>query len=172
MAFLLFILVALGITLIVKAFFSERDIVYIGDEHGEVLRLKKEGIVLTGKPDFIKRIDGNYIPIEFKSSNPSPAKIEGIKFQLAAYFELIRENYGVAPPYGVLEFASGEKHQIENTPALRDRLWEKMELIASARRHSENLRRNHNNPRRCQICEFKPVCPQVFRPQTRPAPKR
>lgn len=171
MIFLLLVLAALGVALIVSAFFSERNIVYIGDKHGKALRLKKEGIILTGKPDFIKRIDGNYIPIEFKSSRPSPAKIEGIKFQLAAYFELIKENYGVVPPYGVLEFAGGEKYRIENTSALRNKLWEEAEAIASARRHPKVLRRNHHNPRRCQICEFRTVCSQVFRPRIRPVPK-
>ncbi len=170
MVFLLLILAALGIALIVSAFFSKRDIVYIGDKHGKALRLKKEGIILTGKPDFIKKIDGGYIPVEFKSSNPSPAKIEGIKFQLAAYFELIKENYGIAPPYGVLEFAGGEKYQIENTTALRDRLWKEVEAIAGARRHPENLRRNHNNRRRCQICEFRTICPQALRSRTRSVP--
>ena len=121
---------------------------------------------------FIKKIDGGYIPIEFKSTHPSPAKIGGIKFQLAAYFELIRENYGIAPPYGVLEFADGEKYQIENTSALRDRLWKKVGAIASARRHPGTLRRNHNNRRRCQICEFRTICPQAFRSQAHPKPNR
>lgn len=172
MIFLLFVLAALGVVLIVSAFFSKRNIVYVGDESSKALRLKKEGIVLAGKPDFIKRIDGNYIPIEFKSSRPSPAKIEGIKFQLAAYFELIKENYGVVPPYGVLEFAGGEKYRIENTSVLRNKLWGKVRAITSARRHPENLRRNHHNPRRCQICEFRTICPQVFRPQTHTVPKQ
>lgn len=162
MMFLLLVLAALGAALIVSAFFSKRNIVYVGNEDSKALRLQKEGIVLAGKPDFIKRIDGSYIPIEFKSSNPSPAKVEGIKFQLAVYFELIKENYGAVPPYGVLEFAGGEKYRIENTSALKDELWGKVEAIASARKRPEDLRRNHNNFRRCQICEFRTVCPQAL----------
>ncbi len=162
MIFFLVVLAALGVALIVSAFFSKHGIVYVGDKDSKVLRLKKEGIVLTGRPDFIKKISGSCVPIEFKSFRPSSAKIEGIKFQLAAYFELIRENYGSVPPYGVLEFASGEKYQIKNSSALKERLWKKMKAIADAHRHPENLSRNHHNHRRCQICEFKTVCPQVL----------
>ncbi len=162
MIFFLLVLMILGVALIVSAFLSKRKIVYVGDERSGALRLKREGIVLVGKPDFIKKINGNHIPVEFKSSRPSPAKIEGIKFQLAAYFALIEENYGLAPPYGILEFVGGEKYKIENTLALKSSLWKKVEEVAEAKRYPEVLHRNHHNSRRCQICEFRTVCPQAL----------
>lgn len=172
MMFFFLALAVLGVALIVSAFLSRRNIVYVGDKNRKALCLKKKEIVLTGKPDFIKKINGSYIPVEFKSFDPSPAKIEGIKFQIAAYFELIRENYSVVPPYGVLKFASGEECQIENTSALRDKLWGKVKAIANARRYPKNLHRNHNNFHRCRICEFRTICPQVLRPQTHLEPER
>jgi len=60
---------------------------------------------LVGKPDYlVEQNDGTIIPVEVKSSLAPDTPWEGQVLQLAAYCLLVDFNYGVRPPYGILQY--------------------------------------------------------------------
>ncbi len=60
---------------------------------------------LVGKPDYlVEQRDGTIIPVEVKSSAAPERPWDGQVLQLAAYCLLVEENFGVRPPYGILQY--------------------------------------------------------------------
>ena len=115
--------------------------------------------MIAGKPDYIVKNDGNYIPVEFKASkyeNPQKNHI----FQLAAYCHLVEENYGGFVPYGVLVYNNNNnnsQHKIAFNPGIRFDL----ESTLKDMRHiirSRDVMRNHNDLSRCRNCSMKSYC--------------
>jgi len=94
-----------------------------GVERSKLLRAVKKG--LTGKPDMIyRRVFGRgLMPVELKSGSIKDANAphDGDLLQLAAYFVLIEENFGVRPRYGRIIYADAA-FRVRNTRALRTRL--------------------------------------------------
>lgn len=78
--------------------------------------LYSERLGLVGRPDRIVRRGEIYVPEEWKSSIHVS---HGHRLQLATYFLLIEEEYGVRPPYGVVVLGDGSRVEVKNTPALR-----------------------------------------------------
>src|SRR5690349_1348648 len=80
------------------------------------LILFSERYRLTGRPDRIVRIDGHYIPEEWKKA-VRPQHHHAT--QLAVYMLLIEEHYGIRPPYSVLITGDGRHWEVSNTEDLR-----------------------------------------------------
>lgn len=80
---------------------------------------------LIGKPDYVLQDRRAWIPVEVKPTRTAPAPYESDILQLAAYCLLLAEddNYGVAPPYGLLRYAN-KTFRIDYTNALRATLLE------------------------------------------------
>jgi len=115
---------------------------------------------LSGKPDYIVKRDKRYIPVELKTGSFTPPKKNHI-YQLAAYCQLIEENYGVFVPYGVLVYSDGYQFNIPFNPRLRFELENTInEMRRIIKTGKVNLNtRNHN---RCSSCSMKDYCNNKF----------
>jgi CRISPR-associated exonuclease Cas4 len=97
---------------------------------------KKEGIVygkilysqqydIQGKPDYIfKKRSGQLIPVELKSGSISDDETmphQGDLIQLAAYFLIIEDVYGIRPKEGRLVYKN-KMFIIKNTKAIRNQV--------------------------------------------------
>jgi CRISPR-associated exonuclease Cas4 len=96
--------------------------------------LYSERLGLVGRPDRIVRRGDTYIPEEWKSSK---CVSRGHRLQLATYFILIEEEYGVRPPYGVVVLGDGSRVEVKNTDALRS---EVLSIAAKIREQRARLR--------------------------------
>lgn len=71
---------------------------------------------LVGRPDRIVKRGDTYTPEEWKSSK---SVSHGHCLQLATYFILIEEEYGVRPAHGVVVLGDGSRVTVPNTASLR-----------------------------------------------------
>jgi CRISPR-associated exonuclease Cas4 len=112
---------------------------------------------LTGKPDYLVRARAGLVPVEVKSRPAPPQPYASHVLQLAAYCLLVEDAEGRAPPYGLIKYADAV-FEIEYTPALRRELLDLLEAMRSARRAGLAPSRNHDDPRRCAGCGYRPMC--------------
>ncbi|MDR1705350.1 MAG: CRISPR-associated protein Cas4 [Clostridiales bacterium] len=89
--------------------------------HSRLLRSERHG--LTGKPDYIFKRGRRMIPVELKSGalNGAGVPYEGDVMQLAAYFIIIKDEFGRKPRQGRLIY-SDTMFIIKNRWRLRRRL--------------------------------------------------
>jgi len=120
---------------------------------GKALFSKK--LQLTGKPDYIVQLKQRYIPIELKSStSPTPQKHHIL--QLAAYCQLLEDQYQEFVPYGLLVYQNTD-FTIPFNPKLR---FELATILKEMRwsMHSPSVTLNHSNPHKCLFCSMKHHC--------------
>ena len=122
------------------------------------LRSRRYGLV--GRPDYLvqTRAGGKtfVVPVELKSRARPSRPYASHVLQLAAYCLLVEENFGAAPPYGLLRYADATL-SIPYTDQLRRRVLETADAIRQAR-HAPDRRRSHNQPRRCAACGYRSAC--------------
>lgn len=120
----------------------------------EPLRAPTYGLV--GRPDYLLRQGRSTIPVESKpmrhAETPYPADV----LQLAAYCLLIEETAGRPPPYGLLVY-SERTFEIPFDAGLRQTLLNTLAEMRRAEKRS-NVRRNHDQPARCERCGMRPHC--------------
>jgi CRISPR-associated exonuclease Cas4 len=113
---------------------------------------------LTGRPDYLVRLQEGTVPVEVKSGTvpdqPYPAHV----LQLAAYCLLIEEQEERAPPYGILKYAD-RAFEVDYTPALRARLMDAVDGLR-ADLHARDVDRSHDEPARCRGCGYREQCEQ------------
>ena len=112
---------------------------------------------LVGKPDYlVEQHDGRIIPVEVKSGLAPRIPWEGQILQLAAYCLLVEENYGVRPPYGILQYKDCA-YAIDYTADLETDL---LDLLAEMREAGQEAdpEPDHNEPRRCAGCGLRTQC--------------
>ncbi len=115
---------------------------------------------LTGKPDYIMKIDGTYIPVEIKPGRQAQKPYESDLMQLAAYCLLIEETYGTAPAYGLLRYTD-RTFRVDYDDAIYNRLLDildDMRVLLDA----SDCERSHNEARRCARCGFVDVCAEAL----------
>lgn len=113
---------------------------------------------LVGRPDRIVKQGNTYIPEEWKSSKRAS---HGHRLQLATYFILIEERYGVRPPFGVVVLGDGSRVEVPNTQQLRD---EVLAIAAQIRAHRATLAEPipvHQPPNKCRACGQRANCRQA-----------
>ena len=111
---------------------------------------------ISGKPDYIVKKEKRYLPVELKSgSHDNPQKNH--IFQLAAYCQLIEENYGVFVPYGVLVYSDGHQFNIPFDPKIR---FELENTINEMRRviKTGKLNVGFKDNFKCRNCSMKEHC--------------
>jgi CRISPR-associated exonuclease Cas4 len=115
-------------------------------------------IGLTGKPDYLIKLDGRIIPAEVKSSYAPRSPYDSHILQLAAYCVLVESTYGKHPPYGLLRYRN-RTFKIEFTQDLEE---EVLEMIGRIRRYKNkaDIPRSHNHKGRCARCGYRSVCDQ------------
>jgi CRISPR-associated exonuclease Cas4 len=134
------------------------DIVYIDelDERPKMFISKKYG--LRGRPDYVLLADEDHIPVEVKTGRNPQGPLFSHILQTATYCLLLEEEYGKAPPFGLLRYDSTQ-HEIDYTPDLKklvlSKLLEMRELMETKRVH-----RNHNRKGKCIHCSRRDKCPE------------
>lgn len=143
----------------VESGLPEGDVIYTDTGAWRANRdvLHAAGVRLVGKPDYlVEQNDGTIIPVELKSGSVRDAPRDGHVLQLAAYCLLVEENYGVRPPYGIIQY---ENHAfaIDYTDELEADL---LDLLDDMRATREELdpEPDHNDPRRCRACGVRAAC--------------
>ena len=112
---------------------------------------------LTGKPDYLVRADGGYVPVEVKSGRaPAQGAHAAHIFQLVAYCALVAETYAVRPAYGLIKYAD-KTVAVDYTADLeRDLMAVLDDLRADS--EAEDVARSHESAARCRACGFRDVC--------------
>ena len=121
------------------------------------LTLFSERRKLVGRPDRLVREGKFVIPEEWKSSRRESLEH---KLQLATYFILIEEKYGMRPPHGFIVLGDGSRVRVENTEALRS---EVLRIAREIRQHRARLSESipANKPAAmCRACGQRVNCGQ------------
>lgn len=115
---------------------------------------------LTGKPDYVLKLSGRYVPVEVKPARRAAQPYASDLMQLAAYCLLVEETTGQSPPYGLLRYRD-TSFRMDYTPAVRAEL---LSTIAEMRAalEEESCARSHNDPRRCYGCGFVAMCDEAL----------
>jgi CRISPR/Cas system-associated exonuclease Cas4 (RecB family) len=96
------------------------------------------------------------LPVEVKTGNHKVPQKNHI-LQLAAYCQLIEDNYGGFVPYGVLVYDDTYQYKIPFDPKIRFEL----ETTINKMRYSlktGKITMNHSDIRRCRACSMKKYC--------------
>ncbi len=112
--------------------------------------------LLTGRPDYLVKERGRVIPVEIKSAPSPPTPYRSHLLQLAAYCLLVEEEYGQAPPYGIIKYRD-QALAIDYSPHLRAEL---LDTLVQMRRAltSDDVAPSHSNPNLCQSCGYEAEC--------------
>jgi CRISPR-associated exonuclease Cas4 len=115
-------------------------------------------IGLSGKPDYLVRQDNAIIPVEVKSSKIAETPYDSHIYQLAAYCRLVETAYKVRPAYGILHYPN-RTFRIDYTADLEN---EMIDLLFDIRSQAnrKDVRRSHDNSRRCVRCGYRSNCEQ------------
>ncbi len=112
---------------------------------------------ISGKPDYIIKKNNFYIPVEVKTGWHCQPQKNHI-FQLAAYCQLLEDNYEGFVPYGILVYNNtSQQYKIPFDPKLR---FELQSLIKKMRGllKTGKINRTHNDPHRCKSCSMRIYC--------------
>lgn len=126
------------------------------DKPAETLRSAKYD--LTGRPDYIVRRGGHFIPVEVKTGRTPTTPHESHLMQLGVYCLLVEEKYGARPPTCVLQYPE-RSFEVAFTDEFRDKVLEttlKMRLAEM----TGNVHRTHNQPGKCRGCSRRDACPE------------
>lgn len=119
--------------------------------------LHATGLRLVGKPDYlVEQRDGTIIPVEIKSGPAPDVPWESQVLQLAAYCLLVEENYGVRPPYGILQYKD-RAFAVDYTGDLEADLLDLLDEMRAAR-EDPDPEPDHNERRRCVACGVRAAC--------------
>jgi CRISPR-associated exonuclease Cas4 len=118
--------------------------------------LYDNGLMLTGKPDYLVEQRGRLIPVEVKSGRAPQAPYDSHIYQLAAYCVLVERTMGQRPPFGIIHYEDRD-FAVDFTPALENAF---LDVLAEMRRdeHRAEINRSHDSPARCARCGFREVC--------------
>lgn len=114
---------------------------------------------LAGKPDYlVEQADGSIVPVELKSGRAPHEPWEGHVLQLAAYCLLVAENYGVRPPFGILQYQD-KAFAIDYSDSLEEDLLDLLTEMRESQFEGE-LDRDHSDWQRCNGCSLRRHCHQ------------
>lgn len=110
---------------------------------------------LVGRPDYLFRERGRFIPVEVKSGHLPSSPYASHVFQLMAYCLLVEEVTGLAPPYGIIAYRNG-RLQIKYTPTLKSEL---LEILEEMRKYLTSGREiEARESRKCLRCGYRRAC--------------
>lgn len=126
------------------------------DRPAETLRAEK--YELSGRPDYIVRRHGRYIPVELKTGRTPDAPHDSHLMQLGVYCLLVEENYGVRPTHGVLQYPE-KTFEVPFDDGFRDKVLETTLRMRLADMTGQ-VHRNHERPGKCRGCSRRAECPE------------
>lgn len=163
---LLLVLLALGATAyLVLARWSRNRRASLGLETGAIVSaddsvvraatLRSDRLRLIGRCDQLLRVDGTYVPVEQK---PSARRLyQSHIFQVGVLCLLVRDVYGVRPPYGIVVLADGSQERVTFSEELERGVIRTMAEMRRILASGESP-----GPRwvgaRCHACGYHPVC--------------
>jgi CRISPR-associated exonuclease Cas4 len=135
------------------------DLVYVDDDDDKLLVSDHFG--LTGRPDYILKAEGEFIPVERKSRNISRSgPYAGEVLQLAAYCLLVEEKYQRPVHHGRLQYLN-RSVDVPFDLLLRERLMMALDALDNAT-SLRDVPPSHSNPARCRACGFRERCDQAL----------
>lgn len=140
-----------------KKYEIKGKIEYVDEENKKPKLLLSERYNLSGRPDYILVVNGDYIPVEIKTGRTPRGPLFSHVLQLAAYCLLIEDGYA-RPPYGILKYENAE-HRIDFNERLRNLLLKKLVEMKKAVKTGK-VHRNHNRPGKCKNCSRRQFCPE------------
>lgn len=112
---------------------------------------------LVGKPDYlVEQRDGSIIPVEVKSGPAPDSPWDGQVLQLAAYCLLVEVNYGVRPPYGILQYRD-RAVAVDYTDELEADLLDLLDEMRAIREDFDP-EPDHADRRHCAACGVRGAC--------------
>lgn len=145
------------------------EIVY--SDMGTWMRQRKplfdRALGLTGRPDYlIEQEDGSIVPVEVKSALAPPEPYYGHVMQLAAYCLLVHAVYGIRPAYGIIQYRD-RAFTVGFTTRLES---DALALLREIRAYQQapEVRRNHENWRRCRACAHLKHCGDALPAEGKP----
>lgn len=126
------------------------------DRPGETLRSPK--YELAGKPDYIVRRKGSYIPVELKTGRTPDQPHDSHLMQLGVYCVLVEETYGSRPSHGVLQYPE-RAFEVPFSEEFRDKVLETTLRMRMAEL-TGNVHRDHDRPGKCRGCSRREACPE------------
>lgn len=118
---------------------------------------------LTGRPDYlIEQDNGAIIPVEVKSSVAPREPYYGHVMQLAAYCLLVQGTYGLRPSHGVIQYLD-KAFSVTFTPRMENDVLELLDVMR-ADAQAPDVRRDHENWRRCAGCGHLRHCGEALAP--------
>lgn len=154
---------------------AEGEIEYLDTDENKPLT--SERYMIRGKPDYIIKKDNIYIPVELKTGRVPKGPLFSHILQVGTYCLLLEDKYGIAPPYGILEYQGKKQieeenenvldkeintkvqHKIEYSAELKKTILDTIERIQIAYEKNE-AHRNHNRIGRCRHCSRGEGCPE------------
>lgn len=142
----------------IKLLTRRKDIVY-SSKRNQPLEYTTEDITLKGRPDYIKREEGNYVPYEYKSLKikAKDAYLDH-KLQLACYMRLIEKSYRIRPDYGVITYGNKRNFKVDNTIGLQKELDRRINRLKELKTNRAKPTRNHYIRLKCAACRHNPTC--------------
>jgi CRISPR-associated exonuclease Cas4 len=113
---------------------------------------------LSGRPDAVLLEEDQHIPVEMKTGRTPRGPLFSHILQIAAYCVLMEEEYGKAPPYGIIRYTDAS-HDIEYNEDLKRLVLSKMGEMRACLTRGE-AHRNHSRPGKCVHCSRHSVCPE------------
>jgi CRISPR-associated exonuclease Cas4 len=134
----------------------EGEIHYVGEDSSRLLKSERYG--LSGRPDYILKIDGEDIPVEVKTGRIPMGPLFSHILQVATYCLLMSEENGKRVPYGILRYEHIE-HEIDYGEDLETLLLSKLREMRNLMA-SGDVHRNHNREGKCRNCSRRFICPE------------
>lgn len=134
------------------------DLVYVDStrEKPKLFVSKKHG--LSGRPDAVVMDGEHHIPVELKTGREPRGPLFSHILQVVAYCLLLEEEYGTAPPYGIIRYGE-TSYEIEYNDDQRTLLLQKLVEMRTAIARGE-AHRNHSRPGKCIHCSRRMMCPE------------
>jgi CRISPR-associated exonuclease Cas4 len=124
------------------------------DRPAETLRSQK--YELSGRPDYIVRRKGSYIPVELKTGKTPDKPHDSHLMQLGVYCLLVEEKYGKRPTHGVLQYPE-RAFEVPFTNEFRDQVFETV-LRMKLAEVTGTVHRNHMRVGKCRGCSRRDAC--------------
>ena len=134
----------------------DEDITYIGKKDSKELTSAKFG--LRGKPDYIIKKKGDYIPVEEKTGRVPKGPHFSHMIQIIAYCMLVEDALEKKPSYGILKYAEN-LYRITYDKNLQQFVLQFRKSILDAVR-DEEAHRNHDRKGKCINCSRRQICPE------------
>ncbi len=138
---------------------GEKSLGYIDEAREKPKLFVSERYGLSGRPDYVLLEGDRHVPVEAKTGRTPRGPLFSHILQVAAYCVLMEEEYGVAPPHGVIRYEAAA-HEIEYNEDLKRLLLGKLEDMRAALRRGGDVHRNHSRQGKCIGCSRRAGCPE------------